>query len=112
MVAVQVRTNINKINALVTVGYLMMGLNLELVVMDVPKGKYVTRVTRTEKFPFPGTIRSFSADFLSLLELAWKGREMMRMNLDLLNQRKRKASVLVTREEENITIAPSFSQQH
>ncbi|CAO3701048.1 unnamed protein product [Rhizopus stolonifer] len=67
--SVQVRSNIIKINELVTVGYLMMGVTMELVIMDIPKGKYVARVTRTEKFFFPGTMESFSADFLSLLEL-------------------------------------------
>ncbi|KAG2211940.1 hypothetical protein INT47_004627, partial [Mucor saturninus] len=106
MLAVQVRSNSSKINGLVTVAYLMTGLNMELVIMDVPKGKYVTRVTVTEKFPFPGSMTSFSADFLSLLELAWKGREMMRKNLDMLNQRKRKAPVLVAGDEESITISP------
>ncbi|KAI7862386.1 hypothetical protein BDF14DRAFT_1974524 [Spinellus fusiger] len=109
MLAVQVRRNSSKINDLVTVGYLMMGLNMELITMDVPKGKYVTRATRTEKFSFPGTMESFSVDFLSLLELAWKGYEMMRKNLTVLHQRKRKSAVLVTGDEERITLAPSFS---
>lgn len=82
---------------------------MELVVMNVPKGKHIARVTRTEKFPFPSTMESFSADFLSLLELAWKGHEMMKKNLAALNRRKRKAAVLVTGDEESVILAPSFS---
>jgi hypothetical protein len=85
---------------------------MELITMDVPKGKYVTRMTRTEKFPFPEKMESFSADFLSLLELAWKGCEMMRKNLTVLHQKKRKAAVLITGDEESITLAPSFNQRH
>jgi hypothetical protein len=83
---------------------------MELVVMDEPKGKHVTRVTRTEKFPFPSTMESFSADFLSLLELAWKDREIIKKNLAALNRRKRKAAVLITGDEESVILAPSFSQ--
>ena len=82
---------------------------MELVVMDVPKGKHVTRVTRTEKFPFPSTMESFGADFLSLLELTWKGQEMMKKNLATLNQRKRRTAVLVTGDEESVFLSPSFS---
>jgi hypothetical protein len=85
---------------------------MELITMDIPKGKYVTRVTRTEKFPFPSTMESFSADFLSLLELTWKGCEMMRKNMTVLHQKKRKVAVLVTGDGDSITLAPSFSQQH
>ncbi|KAG1465970.1 hypothetical protein G6F56_004782 [Rhizopus delemar] len=111
MLSVQVQSNSIKINELVTVGYLMMGLTMELVVMDIPKGKCVTRVTRTEKFLFPSMMKSFNADFLSLLELTWKGCQMMKNNLTVLHQRKRKAAVLITGNEEVITLAPSFRQQ-
>lgn len=88
-----------------------LGLTMELVVMDIPKGKCVTRVTRTEKFLFPSMMKSFNADFLSLLELTWKGCQMMKNNLTVLHQRKRKAAVLITGNEEVITLAPSFRQQ-
>ncbi|KAI9472298.1 MAG: hypothetical protein EXX96DRAFT_583574 [Benjaminiella poitrasii] len=50
MLAVQVYSNPCKINGLVAVGCLIMGLNMELIIMDVLRERYVTRITSTEKF--------------------------------------------------------------
>ncbi|KAI9279893.1 hypothetical protein BY458DRAFT_545049 [Sporodiniella umbellata] len=48
-----VEANPHRINQLYTIGFLMMGLNLELLIMNVPAGKTVTKITRTKKLPFP-----------------------------------------------------------
>ncbi|GAA5812824.1 hypothetical protein MFLAVUS_006283 [Mucor flavus] len=103
ILASHIRLNDDKRNKLVSVGYLMMGiyrLSMELVIMDVPEGKHVTRITKTKKFPFPEAMDSFSVDFLSLLELAWKGREMMIENLAVLYGKKRKVAQLMTDEDD------------
>lgn len=89
-----------------------LGLSMELVIMDVPEGKHVTRITKTKKFPFPEAMDSFSVDFLSLLELAWKGREMMIENLAVLYGKKRKVAQLMTDEDDVVVLSPSFIRKN
>ncbi|SAM00658.1 hypothetical protein [Absidia glauca] len=49
MLAVLIQKNPAKINDLFSVGFLMMGLSMELVVMDCPVGRSIARVSRTQK---------------------------------------------------------------
>ncbi|CAO3640307.1 unnamed protein product [Mucor hiemalis] len=55
-------------NNISTVGFLMMGLSMELVVVDCPYGSHIARVCRTQRLDFPNTIQNISLDFLALLE--------------------------------------------
>lgn len=113
MLVAQVKTNSCYINSLTTVGYLMMGLHMELVTLNIPKGKHVARVTKTERFPFPCSAEGLSTDFISLLELTWRGSQMMEENLLLLKRRKRKEVELITNDDKAATLTPSFGQhQH
>lgn len=84
---------------------------MELVILDVPKGKHVARIARTERFPFPCIIEGLSTDLVSLLELTWRGSQMMEENLSVLKKRKRKEIELITDDEKVVTLTPSFSQQ-
>ncbi|CAO3665065.1 hypothetical protein CU097_006425 [Rhizopus azygosporus] len=49
MLSVFVRTNPSRISQFVSVGFLVMELNLELLVADVPVGSFITRISRTDK---------------------------------------------------------------
>lgn len=60
--------------------------------LDVPKGKHVARVTRTERFPFPCTSEGLSTDFVSLLKLTWRGSQMMEEALYCVEEEKEKGN--------------------
>lgn len=86
-------------------------MQIELVMLNFPKGKYITRVARTERFSFPCIIESLGTDFVSFLELAWRGSQMMEESLSMLKNRERKDIKLVTDYEKVVTMTPSFRQQ-
>ncbi|KAI8978412.1 hypothetical protein BDB01DRAFT_726176 [Pilobolus umbonatus] len=69
--------------------------------MDCPVGNHITRVSRTPKLDFPITINTMAVDFLPLLEAAWKGKEAMKKNVEILNNRKRKIAELSAIMEDN-----------
>lgn len=77
--------------------------------MDVPKGKHIAIVTKTERFPFPCTSGGLSTDFVSLLELTRRCSQMAEENLSIL--KKRKKIELVTCDDKVVTLTPSFNQQ-
>jgi hypothetical protein len=83
------------------------GLNMELVIMDVPVGYSITRVLKTCKFEFPETINSFALHFIPLLQVAWKGKEIMKDTITLLNDKKRKAFAISGSKEASL-LSPSF----
>ncbi|KAI8977129.1 hypothetical protein BDF20DRAFT_835961 [Mycotypha africana] len=77
MLCVLVQANPYKINQLYTIGFLMMGLNLEFLVLNVPAGKTVTRITRTKKLSFPSKPENIRMDFLPMLEVTLMGKALM-----------------------------------
>lgn len=89
-----VGVNQSKINELYTIGFLMMGLNLEMLIMNVPAGVSITRITRTKKLPLPTTAGSIRLDLLPLLELTLMGKALMENLAKIIEDRKRKAVVL------------------
>ncbi|KAG1472238.1 hypothetical protein G6F56_001656 [Rhizopus delemar] len=99
MLCVLVETSPHKINQLYTIGFLMMGLNLELLIMNVPAGKTVTRITRTKKLPFPNKPKNIRLDFLPLLEVTLMGKALMESLARIIDDRKRKAVELNTAEK-------------
>ncbi|KAI8077022.1 hypothetical protein BDF21DRAFT_439147 [Thamnidium elegans] len=80
MMALFVQKNIRKINTLLTVGFLVMGLCMELVVMDIPFGEFIARITKTTRFKFLSSIETMAIDFLPLLEITWKGKQAMQIS--------------------------------
>lgn len=98
-----VEVNPYKINELYTIGVLMMGLNLELLVMNVPAGKTITRITRTKRLSFPTTSQSIKTDLLPLLEVTLMSKMLMEKLLRMVEDRKRKAVVLCT---DNDSVSP------
>ncbi|CAO3658667.1 unnamed protein product [Rhizopus stolonifer] len=67
-----VKANPVKVNSLYTVGFLMMGLELEILIMDVPAGNAITRISRTKKLSFPDHGSSIGVDLTALLETVLK----------------------------------------
>lgn len=95
MLSVLVTVNPEKIRSIITVGFLMMGLEMEMIIMDVPVGHSITRISKSRKFPFPTSRSNITVDLIPLLEITWKGKKMMERTARVLNDRKRKAAVLM-----------------
>ncbi|KAG1044920.1 hypothetical protein G6F43_011378 [Rhizopus delemar] len=106
MLSVLAKENPAQVNNLSTVGFLLMGLTMELVIMDCPVGHHITRVSRTPKLEFPSTLKTFAIDFLPLLEAAWKGKEAMKNTVETLNNRKRKIAELNAITKDNSVSFP------
>ncbi|KAG1448716.1 hypothetical protein G6F46_011062 [Rhizopus delemar] len=106
MMALLVQKNSQKINSLLTVGFLVMGLCMELVVVDIPVGQHITRITKTARFEFPSSIETMATDFLPLLEITWKGKQAMKMAHKTMNDRKRKNTELIANSSD---IVPSLA---
>ncbi|KAI7886685.1 hypothetical protein K492DRAFT_114761, partial [Lichtheimia hyalospora FSU 10163] len=68
----------------------LLGMDLELVMMNVPAGHSVCRISRSEKYAFPDCIDTFATDLMPLLEIVWKGKEVMINTMDTVNKRRRK----------------------
>lgn len=75
-----------------------LGLDLELLIMNVPAGKTITRVNRTKRLSFPTTAKSIRLDLLPLLELTIVAKALMENLMRIIDERKRKAVVLDTNE--------------
>lgn len=52
MLCMLVNQNPRQINNLSTIGFLIMGSNMELLRMDIPQGCAITRILRTPMFEF------------------------------------------------------------
>ncbi|KAI9480652.1 MAG: hypothetical protein EXX96DRAFT_594822 [Benjaminiella poitrasii] len=89
MLFLLVQDNPSKVNQLSTIEFLVMGLAIELVVMDIPVGNYITQITKTERFMFSTTIDTIAIDSVPLLELTWKSKEIMKQVHKTLNDRKK-----------------------
>ncbi|CAO3630349.1 unnamed protein product [Mucor hiemalis] len=88
-----VRVNPSKINELYTVGFLMMGLEMELVIMDISAGNTVTRISRSKRYPFPSKAFNIGKDSSSFIRGNFVGKTTYG-KLDEVNwSRKRKAFV-------------------
>ncbi|KAI8056367.1 hypothetical protein BDF21DRAFT_440992 [Thamnidium elegans] len=95
MLSMLVEVNPEKTNSLVTVGFLLMGLEMEVIFMDVPVGHSIARVSKSHKFGFPVSRSTITIDFIPLLEITWKGKKMMERTILALNDRKRKAATMM-----------------
>lgn len=58
--------------------------------MDVPIGNYVSRVLKTQRFEFPSHVESIAVDFIPVLELTYKAKQVMKEAVSMINKRKRK----------------------
>lgn len=74
--------------------------------MDVPVGEHITRITRTARYEFPSSVKTMAADFLPLLEITWKGREIMRTVHKTVVDRKRKSTEFIAKGSDK---TPSFT---
>ncbi|KAG1171919.1 hypothetical protein G6F71_006616 [Rhizopus microsporus] len=84
MLVLLVQKNPRKINNLLTVGFLVMGLCMELVIMDVPVGQHIARITKTARFEFPSSIETMTIDFLPFLEITWKDLQSSSLSRKIL----------------------------
>ncbi|KAI9485629.1 MAG: hypothetical protein EXX96DRAFT_533968 [Benjaminiella poitrasii] len=105
MMVVVVQNNPSKINDLLTVGFLVMSLCMELVVMDVPVGQNIARITKTARFEFPSLIETMAIDFLPLLEITWKANKLL---LAGITTRRERQSIPNTRPQD----ADPFHHHH
>ncbi|KAI7889498.1 uncharacterized protein EV154DRAFT_538835 [Mucor mucedo] len=102
-----VQVNPSKINELYTVGFLMMGLEMELVIMDIPAGKTITRISRSKRYPFPSKASNIGKDLLPLLQATLSGKQLMESLVKLIDTRKRKAFILFDEDDESTTTIPN-----
>ncbi|KAG1464114.1 hypothetical protein G6F56_005147 [Rhizopus delemar] len=109
MLAMLVTANPEKVNSLVTVGFLMMGLEMEVVLMDVPVGHSISRISKSPKLQFPLSKSNIATDFISLIEITWKGKRMMEHIVRMLNDRKRKAAAMMLLTDVDNEAILSFS---
>jgi hypothetical protein len=108
MLCMLVNQNPRQINNLSTVGLLIMGLNMELLRMDIPQGSAITRILRTPMFEFPSSPNNIGIDFIPILEITWKAKQAMLKNVQLLKDRKRKVSELSTNSTDKATVLQYF----
>ncbi|KAI8066079.1 hypothetical protein BDF21DRAFT_454895 [Thamnidium elegans] len=106
-----VEANPSMINKLNTIGFLMMGLDLELLIVDVPEGTTVSRVTRSKKLAFPNKGSNLRSDFLPLLEVTLLGRGLMIEATRTVESRKRKAVEETYHSNTSIWKISSFEYQ-
>ncbi|KAG1592181.1 hypothetical protein G6F47_009514 [Rhizopus delemar] len=69
----------------------LVGLNLEVVMLDSPVG-YASRIVRTDVFKYPKNINSFSADIIPIIEIIWKTKAVMETTMKAVENRPRKAA--------------------
>ncbi|KAG0737545.1 hypothetical protein G6F57_008739 [Rhizopus arrhizus] len=81
-----------------------MGLNMELLRMDIPQGSAITRILRTPMFEFLSSPNNIGIDFIPILEITWKAKQAMLKNVQLLKDRKRKVSELSTNITDKATM--------
>ncbi|PHZ09923.1 uncharacterized protein RHIMIDRAFT_40587 [Rhizopus microsporus ATCC 52813] len=48
---------------------LIMGIGMELVLIDVPVGNLICRVSKTDRYEFPQSVDTFALDFIPLLQV-------------------------------------------
>ena len=88
----------------------LLGMELELVMMDAPAGHSVRRISRSERYAFPDCIDTFATDLIPLLEIVWKGNEVMINTMNTINKRRKKAD-LITKAKYTTALSPSFTRQ-
>ncbi|KAI7908286.1 uncharacterized protein BX663DRAFT_539596 [Cokeromyces recurvatus] len=106
MLCMLVNQTPHQINNLTTIGLLIMGLKMELLRMDVPYKSAITRVLRSSVFEFPSSSNDINIDLIPIFEIIWKAKQAMLKNVQLLKDRKRKASELMTSIANKTTVLP------
>ncbi|KAG1039509.1 hypothetical protein G6F43_012486 [Rhizopus delemar] len=106
MLCMLVNQNLCQINNFSTIGFLIMGLCMELLRMDIPHKSAITRVLRSSMFEFPSSPNNIGIDFIHILEITWKAKQAMLKNAQLLKDRKRKDSELLNSTADKMTVLP------
>ncbi|CAO3662977.1 unnamed protein product [Rhizopus stolonifer] len=106
MLSILVEKDPLQVNSLKSIGFLIMGLSMELVIMDRPVGSHTTRISRTPRLEFPSNLSTIAVDFPPLLEATWRAKEVMKDTIKILNNRKRKIVELNAISTENIPALP------
>ncbi|KAI8140070.1 hypothetical protein BJV82DRAFT_236025 [Fennellomyces sp. T-0311] len=65
------------------VGFISMGLTLQMLVMDSPTGN-VCRIRRTQRYEYPETVDLFQASVLPMYEMVLKAKAIMLGNIRIL----------------------------
>ncbi|CAO3652583.1 unnamed protein product [Cunninghamella echinulata] len=101
--------NKDQVNHIVVIGYIIMGLNIELVMMDAPVGSYVSRILRSPRYTFPTNINTFATDMIPILQITWAGKQLMIDTINVMNKRKRTAVNFSSIKSLNPVLQPSFN---
>lgn len=83
---------------------------MELVFMDVPAGRSVSRVVKTLPLTFPSSVETFVSDMIPLMELVWKAKEKMKDTMMIIN--KRKQTVRFKQPDDRVAFQSSFRRSN
>ncbi|KAI8993530.1 hypothetical protein BDB01DRAFT_331714 [Pilobolus umbonatus] len=108
ILCVLVNYNQSQINNISAVGLLVMGLQMELIIMDIPVGKSIARIIKTSPLHFPSTIETITTDMIPLLEVTWKAKEAMKNTFSLMMKREREVSIMAI--QPRCPFKPSFQR--
>ncbi|CAG8783932.1 18743_t:CDS:2, partial [Gigaspora margarita] len=75
----------NKIRKLETVGFIISGLRISLLRLDLPAG-HVCRLSRTRLFEMPTQISEFGAKALPTISLVWKAKAIVKNVIKLMEE--------------------------
>ncbi|CAO3651392.1 unnamed protein product [Mucor fragilis] len=87
MLCLQVAKNPAKMNHLRTFGLIVIGSNLEVLIMDFPYHCSISRVTRSSRFSFPNNVAEIAIEFIPLLEIVFKLKQAMLENVKTLGKK-------------------------
>lgn len=79
-----------------------------VLIPDVPVRSSITIITWTDRLRVPCSLANITVNFIPLLEVTWKGRELMKQTVEVLTSRRRKAVQLAERTDEYTLLPYSF----
>ncbi|RIA79722.1 hypothetical protein C1645_47907 [Glomus cerebriforme] len=74
-----------KIRKLETVGFIIAGLRISLIRVDLPAG-HVCRLSRTRLFEIPTQVSEFGAKVLPTISLVWKAKKIVKNIIKLMEE--------------------------
>ncbi|CAG8501792.1 11713_t:CDS:10 [Paraglomus brasilianum] len=74
-----------KIRKLETIGFIIAGLRISLIRVDLPAG-HVYRLSRTRLFEIPTQVSEFGAKVLLIISLVWKAKEIVKNVIKLMEE--------------------------
>ncbi|KAI9305333.1 hypothetical protein BJ944DRAFT_161941 [Cunninghamella echinulata] len=91
-----------------SIGVIIMGLKIQILIMDAPAGK-ICRLTKSDFFNFPRSVEVFYKDFKPLLQIVHILKSIMINNINTINENTTTKSVtLPSTSLKPLLIPPSF----